>query len=118
MLSYTAAQARALMAGATQADVLGAISDWREDHALLINTTESLPNWAFLIHRNKLPARGDYVFFDPPASELVRAHFGPKPQMFGKIVYGMPGVAQDIGAVTRQLTLTRIAPALIDRCRA
>ncbi|KKI19730.1 MULTISPECIES: S26 family signal peptidase [Sphingomonas] len=71
--------------------VLGAISDWREDHALLINTTESLPNWAFLIHRNKLPARGDYVFFDPPASELVRAHFGPKPQMFGKIVYGMPG---------------------------
>ncbi|WP_428969119.1 protein-glutamate methylesterase/protein-glutamine glutaminase [Sphingomonas sp. Xoc002] len=34
------------------------------------------------------------------------------------VVYGMPGVAQDIGAVTRQLTLTRIAPALIDRCRA
>ncbi|KTT95982.1 chemotaxis protein [Sphingomonas yabuuchiae] len=34
------------------------------------------------------------------------------------VVYGMPGVAQEIGAVTRQLTLTRIAPALIDRCRA
>ncbi|MGW8134231.1 protein-glutamate methylesterase/protein-glutamine glutaminase [Sphingomonas zeae] len=34
------------------------------------------------------------------------------------VVYGMPGVAQDIGAVTKQLTLTRIAPALIDRCRA
>lgn len=34
------------------------------------------------------------------------------------VVYGMPGVAQEIGAVTKQLTLTRIAPALIDRCRA
>ncbi|WP_343526035.1 chemotaxis response regulator protein-glutamate methylesterase [Sphingomonas sp.] len=34
------------------------------------------------------------------------------------VVYGMPGVAQEIGAVTRQLTLGRIAPALIDRCRA
>lgn len=81
---------------------LGAISDWRKDHALLINTTESLPNWAFIIHRNKLPVRGEYVFFDPPASELVRAHFGAKPQMFGKIVYGMPGdvVAHWHSAVT------------------
>ncbi|MEG3091497.1 protein-glutamate methylesterase/protein-glutamine glutaminase [Sphingomonas sp. PB1R3] len=34
------------------------------------------------------------------------------------VVYGMPGVAQEIGAVARQLTLTRIGPALIDRCRA
>ncbi|WP_294235878.1 chemotaxis response regulator protein-glutamate methylesterase [uncultured Sphingomonas sp.] len=34
------------------------------------------------------------------------------------VVYGMPGVAQEIGAVTRQLTLTRIGAALIDRCRA
>ncbi|WP_210359041.1 S26 family signal peptidase [Sphingomonas beigongshangi] len=71
--------------------VLGAISDWRDDHTLLINTTDSLPNWAFVIHRNKVPARGEYVFFDPPPSELVRRHFGAKPQMFGKIVYGVPG---------------------------
>ncbi|MET4898032.1 chemotaxis response regulator protein-glutamate methylesterase [Sphingomonadaceae bacterium jetA1] len=34
------------------------------------------------------------------------------------VVYGMPGVAQEIGAVTRQLSLGRIAPALIERCRA
>jgi conjugal transfer pilin signal peptidase TrbI len=46
--------------------VLGAISDWRDNHALLINTTDSLPNWAFVIHRNKVPVRGEYVFFDPP----------------------------------------------------
>ena len=71
--------------------VLGAISDWRDNHALLINTTDSLPNWAFVIHRNKVPVRGEYVFFDPPPSDLVRRHFGDKPQMFGKIVYGLPG---------------------------
>ena len=71
--------------------VLGAISDWRDNHALLINTTDSLPNWAFVIHRSKVPVRGEYVFFDPPPSDLVRRHFGDKPQMFGKIVYGMPG---------------------------
>ena len=34
------------------------------------------------------------------------------------VVYGMPGVAQGVGAVTKQLTLTRVAPALIERCRA
>ena len=61
----------------------GAIGEWRDGHALLINTTDSLPNWAFLIQRHKLPARGDYVFFDPPPGELLRRHFGAKPQMFG-----------------------------------
>lgn len=71
--------------------VLTAVSDWRDSHAFLINTTDSLPNWAFVIHRNQLPARGDYVFFDPPSTPLVRRHFGTKPKMFGKIVYGMPG---------------------------
>jgi len=71
--------------------VLSAIAEWRSDHLLLINTTDSLPNWAFLIQRHKLPARGDYLFFDPPQSALLRRHFGAKPRMFGKIVYGMPG---------------------------
>ncbi|MCF8708391.1 S26 family signal peptidase [Rhizorhapis sp. SPR117] len=70
---------------------LGAIADWRDGHAFLINTTDSLSNWAFLIHRNRIPGKGDYVFFDPPASALLRRHFGAKPQMFGKIVYGVPG---------------------------
>jgi hypothetical protein len=31
------------------------------------------------------------VFFDPPPGELLRRHFGAKPQMFGKIAYGVPG---------------------------
>lgn len=58
---------------------------------MLINASESLPNWAFTVHRNKAPVRGDYLFFVPPPSPLIRAHFGEKPGAFGKIVYGMPG---------------------------
>lgn len=67
------------------------IADWRDSHVLLINTTDSLPNWAFIVRRNQTPGRGNYMFFDPPWSALVRRHFGAKPRMFGKIVYGMPG---------------------------
>lgn len=70
---------------------LSAIAAWKADHALLINTTDSLPNWAFLLQLRQLPNRGDFVFFDPPPSALVRRHFGAQPQMFGKVVYGMPG---------------------------
>jgi len=79
-----------------------AITDWRDGHLFLINVSSSLPNWAFLIRRQQLPARGDYVFFDPPRSALLRRHFGAKPQMFGKIVYGMPGdvIAHDGLTVT------------------
>ena len=82
--------------------VLGAIGAWRDDHVLLVNVTDSLPNWAFLIHRKQLPTRGEFVFFDPPHNNLVRRHFGAKPQMFGKIVYGMPGdvVAHEGAIVT------------------
>ena len=71
--------------------VLTALADWRDRHALLINATDSLPNWAFLIERGRAPGRGDIVFFDPPPSALVRRHFGEKPRLFGKRVYGMPG---------------------------
>lgn len=93
--------------------VLTAISDWRDAHAFLVNTTDSLPNWAFVIHRNQLPGRGDYVFFDPPSNALVRRHFGAKPKMFGKIVYGMPGdvVGHDGSNVTiNGRTVARMKP--------
>jgi len=70
---------------------LNALAEWRDTHALLINSSQSLPNWAFVIHKTATPARGEYVFFVPPAAPLVVRHFGAKKQMFGKIVYGMPG---------------------------
>lgn len=68
-----------------------AISEWRQNHAFLINATDSLPNWAFLIENDRTPERGQYVFFNPPRSALVARHFGAEPSMFGKIVYGAPG---------------------------
>ncbi|WP_062769780.1 S26 family signal peptidase [Sphingopyxis terrae] len=100
---------------------LGAVSAWRRDHALLINATDSLPNWAFLINLKQVPARGDLVFFDPPSNDLVRRHFGAKPQMFGKLAYGMPGdVVAHAGAtvtingkpVGRMKSLTRLGEKL------
>jgi len=68
-----------------------AITDWRDHHAVLINASESLPNWAFLIDRGKGPARGEYIAFDPPRTPLVTRHFGAHPAMFAKIVYGVGG---------------------------
>ncbi len=71
--------------------VASGIGDWRDHYLFLVNTTDSLPNWAFLIDRGRAPAKGDYVFFVPPKSALVRRHFGEKPRLFGKIVYGTTG---------------------------
>lgn len=68
-----------------------AIAGWRDRHALLVNRTNSLPNWAFLIHRTSTARRGDYLFFLPPRHAVVVRHFGPRPEMFGKIVYGVAG---------------------------
>lgn len=78
-----------------------AMSQWRDAHAFLINRTDSLPNWAFVIHKTKVPLRGDHIFFIPPQTALVRRHFGARPQPFGKIVYGLPGdvVSHDGSAV-------------------
>ena len=44
------------------------LSAWRDDHAILINTTESLPNWAFFIDKHRRPQRGDFVVFTPPVT--------------------------------------------------
>jgi conjugal transfer pilin signal peptidase TrbI len=62
-----------------------------KDHALLLNASPSLPNWAFWLDKRAPIARGSLIFFDPPPSALVERHFGPGPQMFGKRVLGLPG---------------------------
>ena len=101
---------------------LTGIADWRDTHGLLINSSESLPNWAFVIHKTAVPKRGEYVFFVPPADPLVIRHFGAKKQMFGKIVYGMPGdVVEHRGAdvyvagklVAHMKPLTRFGEPLV-----
>jgi conjugal transfer pilin signal peptidase TrbI len=68
-----------------------AIRDWSQDHAFMINASESLPNWAFFVDKRAVPTRGQYVFFRVPATPLIKAHFGKHPAPFGKLVYGMAG---------------------------
>ena len=62
-----------------------------KDHALLLNASPSLPNWAFWLDKRAPIERGSLIFFEPPPSTLVETHFGPDPQMFGKRVLGLPG---------------------------
>ncbi len=64
---------------------------YREDHALLLNASPSLPNWAFWLDRDAPIGRGSLIFFEPPPSRLVAVHFGKGSQMFGKRVLGLPG---------------------------
>lgn len=68
-----------------------ALAEWRDEHAILINTTQSLPEWAFFIDKGRMPQRGDLVVFAPPDTPLIRAHFGRSPAPFAKRVLGMPG---------------------------
>lgn len=68
-----------------------AISAWQHSHAFLINVSPSLPNWAFVLETRQPPGRGSLVFFKPPRSPVLVNNFGPKPQLFGKYVYGVPG---------------------------
>ncbi len=76
---------------------LAAIILWFEldiyarSHLFLINRSPSLPNWAFIVEKDKMPKRGDVAFFVPPRGPIVEKHFGKVPSAFGKIVYGVPG---------------------------
>jgi conjugal transfer pilin signal peptidase TrbI len=67
------------------------ISNWSNAHAFMINATDSLPNWAFLVEKHVMPARGQYVFFYVTETPLIRAHFGERPKPFGKLVMGIAG---------------------------
>lgn len=98
------------------------LKSWRDQHGLLINASQSLPNWAFLVELGRFPARGDYVLFDPGRDPLVVRHFGSLPRPFAKIAYGLPGdritrIGNSVavnGAVVAQLKpLTRQGEALI-----
>ena len=67
------------------------IHDWSQRHAFMINTSESLPNWAFFVEKRVMPRLGQYAFFRVRETPLIRAHFGEHPQPFGKLVYGVAG---------------------------
>ena len=67
------------------------LDDLAHNHLFLINRSPSLPNWAYVVERGKLPARGQVAFFLPPRNALVEAHFGKTPSAFGKIALGLAG---------------------------
>ncbi|VWX49841.1 S26 family signal peptidase [Novosphingobium sp. 9U] len=64
---------------------------WHDTHAIMINASESLPNWAFLVETGRFPARGEYVAFTPGKDPLTVKHFGSPPEPFIKRAYGLPG---------------------------
>lgn len=68
-----------------------ALGSWRDSHAVLINTSASLANWAFFVDKRRQPIRGEIAFFKAPQSGIVTRHFGPDAPPFGKIVYGIGG---------------------------
>jgi conjugal transfer pilin signal peptidase TrbI len=70
---------------------LQSLHAWHDRHAIFINASQSLPNWALLVEAGRFPRRGDYVLFDPGRDPLVVKHFGARPKPFAKIAYGMPG---------------------------
>lgn len=70
---------------------LSSLSAFARDHALMINASPSLPYWAIWLERGTMPKRGEIIVFDPPASELLSAHFGTEPKPFTKKVFGVAG---------------------------
>lgn len=70
---------------------VSALQRWSETHAFMINATDSLPNWAFLVESGRFPERGDYVIFHPGRDAITRKYFGEDPSPFAKIAYGLPG---------------------------
>lgn len=69
----------------------GSISAWRDRHAFIINVTDSLPNWAFMVERGRWPAKGEIVVFAAPRNASVLRHFGERPPLFSKHVLGVQG---------------------------
>lgn len=70
---------------------LQTLQSWHDRHAIFINASESLPNWALFVEAGKFPKRRDYVVFTPGRDPLVIKHFGAAPKPFAKIAYGVPG---------------------------
>lgn len=70
---------------------LQGLASWSKAHAFMINESESLPNWAFLVEAGRFPKRGDYVVFNPGRDPLVLKYFGEHPAHFAKVTYGVPG---------------------------
>lgn len=59
---------------------------WSQDHFILVNQTQSLPNWIFIVDKGVRPSRGDLVAFVPGPNPYY-----PADLPFVKIVRGLEG---------------------------
>lgn len=60
--------------------------NWSQNHFILINQTQSLPNWVFIVDKGVAPQRGDMVAFTPGPNPYY-----PENLPFVKIVRGVSG---------------------------
>lgn len=59
---------------------------WSQDHFILVNQTQSLPNWMFIVDKGTPPRKGDLVAFVPGPNPYY-----PDDLPFVKIVRGVAG---------------------------
>jgi conjugal transfer pilin signal peptidase TrbI len=62
-----------------------------KDHALLLNASPSLPNWAFWLDKRAPIERGSLIFFEPPPSTRLPNICGSGPKWVSTSVLGLPG---------------------------
>lgn len=70
---------------------LRSVYDWSQNHYILINQTQSLPHWAFIVDKGVLPTKDDMVAFTPGPNPYY-----PENIAFVKIVRGVGGDAVSI----------------------
>jgi conjugal transfer pilin signal peptidase TrbI len=102
---------------------LPGLREWGRAHAIVLNTSDSLPNYAFFVKVGVMPRKGEFVLFEPPMSKVVSVHFGKQPPAFGKLVLGAEGdVVSHVGrsvlingrVITTMKPLTRKGLPLIE----
>jgi conjugal transfer pilin signal peptidase TrbI len=71
--------------------VLGALYLLSFSHQLVVNRSESLPDYLYHASPSIMLEKGGLVAFYPPLSPLVKAHFGDNPVIFVKYVLGVEG---------------------------
>ena len=67
---------------------------WSQDHFILVNQTQSLPNWIFIVDKGVPAKQGDMVAFVPGPNPYY-----PEDLPFVKIVRGVPGDTVSIEGV-------------------
>lgn len=71
--------------------LLGALYLVSFKHQLIVNRSESLPDYLYHASPGIELHKGGLIAFYPPATPLVKAHFGENPVIFVKYILGVEG---------------------------